>query len=322
MHMPIRRLSLLQPSLFIIRTTRQSQLASLFNQQRHAISNSSKSDFFTPVVNKQGAMSSAAFHEASETLKKLNEELARMPPKHPKEYHDIDASLTNPAMRPDAPWGFVIVRTVYDASSEAPWAQLLELLRSKIKRTLKREDQTYLLLRHELTVIEDKATLAGADSYAVRRAFRAWVAEDLPPLLDNEELEKFGGTTQVRAKLLSNDGHDTPNTVHPVRLVPPRWQFCLFVDEDCVRSLNASMISPYPDPALKILTTDWELDRAESATEVFTTDWDGGETDNDCEDVGWMYMDMSGYVPLYAGLVTPFNWYEYHQRPYKGYVDQ
>jgi hypothetical protein len=322
MHMPIRRLSLLQPSLFILRTTCQSQLASLFNQQRHAISSSSKSDFFTPVVKKQGAMPSAALHEAVETLKKLKEELARMPPKHRKEYHDIDASLTNPAMQPNAPWGFVIVRTVYDASSDAPWAQLLELLRSNVERTLELEDQTYLLPHHELTVIEDKATLAGADSYAVRRAFRAWVAEDLPSRLDDEELEECGGTVEVRLKLLSNEAHYAPNTAHPVRLVPPRWQFCLFVDEDCVRSLNASIGPSYPDPALKILTTDWGQDRADSATEVFTTDWDGGETDNDCEDVGWMYMAMSDYVPFYARLVTPFNWHEYYQRPYKGYVDQ
>tara|TARA_R110002003_G_scaffold186_6_gene14556 strand:- start:7061 stop:7864 length:804 start_codon:yes stop_codon:yes gene_type:complete len=267
-------------------------------------------------------MPSAALHEAAETLKKLNEELARMPPKTPKEHHDIDASLINSAMQPNAPWGFVIVRTVYDASSDAPWALMLELLRSQVERTLELEDQTYLLPRHELTVIEDKATLAGTDSYIVRRAFRAWVAEDLPPLFDNEELEKFGGTAQVRAKLLSNDEHYAPNTVHPVGLVPPRWQFCLFVDEDCVRSLNASIDSPYPDPALKILTTDWRHDRAALATEAFTMDWDGGETDNDCEDVGWMYMDMSDYVPVYARLVTPFNWHECYQRPYKGYVDQ
>jgi hypothetical protein len=71
-------------------------------------------------------MFSVAFHEAAETLKKLKEELALIPPKDPKEYHHIDASLTNPALRPDAPW------------------------------------------------------LANADSSAVRRAFRAWVAEDLP----------------------------------------------------------------------------------------------------------------------------------------------
>jgi hypothetical protein len=113
----------------------------------------------------------AAFHEVAETLKNLKEELARMPPKYPKEYHDIDASLTNPAMRPDAPWGFVIVRTVYDVSSDALWAQMLGLLGSNVERTLELEDQTYLLPRYKLTVIEDKATLAGADSYAVAVLF-------------------------------------------------------------------------------------------------------------------------------------------------------
>jgi hypothetical protein len=86
-----------------------------------------------------------------------------------------------------------------------------------------------------------------------------------------------------------------------------------------MRSLGTS--SEAPDPALKILTTDWVLDRAGAATEDFTTDWDG-ETNNECEGVGWMYMDMSDYVPVYDCLVTPFLWHEYYQRPYKGWVDK
>jgi hypothetical protein len=318
MRMLIPRLSLLQPSLFPLRTTRPTLLASLINQQRHPVSDSSKSDSSTPPVKYQGAMSSAAFHEAAETLKKVKEELALIPPKDPKEYHHIDASLTNPALRPDAPWGFVVVRTVYGPSSDAPWAQMLELLRSNIAETLALEDQTDLLPRHELTGIEDEATLAGADSSAVRRAFRAWVAEDLPPRLCDEELEEFGGTAQVRAKLLSNDAHHVPHTKHPVTHVPPQWQFCVFVDEDCLRSLGIS--SGAWDPALKILTTDWVLDKAGVATEEFTTDWDGGETNDECEEVGWMYMDMSDYVPVYDRLVTPFLRHEYYQRSYKGWA--
>jgi hypothetical protein len=56
-------------------------------------------------------------------------------------------------------------------------------------------------------------------------------------------------------------------------------------------------------------------------TEKFTIDWNGGETDNDCEDVGWMYIDMSNFIPMYRCLIMPCLWDEYYQRPYKGYVD-
>jgi hypothetical protein len=212
------------------------------------------------------------------------------------------------------------VRTVYGPSSDALWVEMLELLRSNLAVTLAREDQTDLLPRHELTVIEDEDTLAGADSYAVRRAFRAWVAGDLLRRLRDEQIEKFGGTAQVRAKLLSNDAHQEPHSNHPAALLPPRWQFCVFVDGDCLRSLGTSCNAR--DPALKILTTDWVPDRLSAATEDFTMDWDGGETDHEFEEVGWMYMDMSDYVPVYDRLVTPFLWHEFYQRPYKGWVGQ
>ena len=69
-----------------------------------------------------------------------------------------------------------------------------------------------------------------------------------------------------------------------------------------------------------MLTTDCVPDRAGAATEDFTRDWDGGETNDECEEIGWMYMDMSHYVPVYDRLVTPFLWYEYYQRVYKGWV--
>jgi hypothetical protein len=74
---------------------------------------------------------------------------------------------------PDTNWGFVIVRAVYGPSSDVVRAQMLELLRDTVSEELTEADQLELLSRHEITIIEDEATLAGADSFAARRAFLA-----------------------------------------------------------------------------------------------------------------------------------------------------
>jgi hypothetical protein len=267
-------------------------------------------------------MSSAASLETAEVLRRLQEEMALQGPRDPTQYHRTEASLAHPYLRPDTKWGFVIVRAVYGPSSDAPWAQLLELFRASVSETLRLEDQLELLPRHEITIIEDEATLAGTDSYAARRAFRAWVAADLPQRLRDDCLEELGGLSQVRDKLLSNDAHNAPNTTHPASIVPPRWQYCIFVDQDCLRSVEKGPEDPkLKDPALKILTTDWELQEVEVPTEEFTRDWDGGETDDGAEEVGWMYMDMTDYVAVYDRLTRAYAWQEYYERPYKSYVE-
>lgn len=245
-------------------------------------------------------MASAASHEAAETSERLNEEPALLASQPRKEYHNIEESLFNHFILPGALWGFVVLRTVYGAPSDAPLAHTLEHLRSKVARSLVLADQTDLLLRHQLTVIEDEATLSDADSHTVRRVFCAWVAEDLTPRLC--DAETLGWSAQIRAKLTSNALKGaTP-------CLPPRWNFCIFVDEDCLRSLDAKF------PTVKILNRDWEEGDSESE-----------DKDEDQDDIGWMYMDgllLPGYVGIYSLLTDLYAWDEFYQRPSEGYVNQ
>jgi hypothetical protein len=268
-------------------------------------------------------MPSADALETAEVLRRLNEEGTLQWPKDPKEYHCIENSLAHPYLQPDTKRGFVIVRAVYGPSSDAPWAQMLQLFRANVEDTLTMQDQMELLPHHEMTIIEDEATLAGADSYIARRAFRTWVAADLPQRLLDDCVEELGGHMQVRDKLLSNDAYHPSSTTHPASIVPPRWQYCIFVDQDCLRSLEKGPDDPeLKDPVLKILTTDWEQEEVEVPTEEFTRDWDGGETDDGAEEVGWMYMDMTYYVAVYDRLSSSgFSWHEHYERPYKSYVE-
>jgi hypothetical protein len=245
-------------------------------------------------------MASAAPPKAAETSKKPNKEPALSPPRSRKEYHEIDESLDNPNILPGAPWGFVVVRTVYGPASDAPWARMLEYLRSKVANSLLLADRTDLLRRHELTVIEDEAALSGADSHTVRRVFGTWVAEDLTPRLS--EIEKLGGTAQIRAKLISN------TLDVPACYLPPRWDLCIFMDEECLKSLDTR------DTAVKILIRHWEEDSADS------------DEDDDYKDVGWMYMGgrsiLPGYVGMYELMTDLFAWEEFYQPPYEGYLDK
>jgi hypothetical protein len=272
----------------------------------------------------QRAMSSPAASETNaEVLARLQEMIANQDPTFPKEFHQIEDSLAHPELKPDTKWGFVIVRAVYGPSSDAGWAQLLDIFRIGVSRALTDEGQEELLSRHEITTIEDEATLAGAGakSYAARRAFRAWVADDLPQRVNDDCLEHYGGLTQARDKLRSNVGHD--DAANLAAAMPPRWKYCIFVDEDCLRSLKPEEDPEWQDPALKILTTDFTAEEEEEGapTEEFTRDWDGGETDDDWEDVGWMYIDTMDYAGVYVTLNAAAGWEEMYERPYKGYVD-
>jgi hypothetical protein len=268
----------------------------------------------------QRAMSSSAAPEMNaEVLRQREITAAARGPTHPKQFHQIEDSLAHPELKTDTRWGFVIVRAVYGPASDAGWTKILDILRESVWYTLTVEGQDELLSRHEITTIEDEATLAGADSYAVRSAFRAWVADDLPQRLNDDALEHYGGLTQVRNTLRSNAGHN--DKANPVGVMPPRWKYCVFVDEDSLRSLQPELDDEEQDPALKILTTDWTAEEEGAPTEEFTRDWDGGETDDGFEYVGWMYIDMSDYAGVYTTLIDAFGWEELYERPYKSYVD-
>lgn len=241
-----------------------------------------------------------------------------MPPKPVSQ-----TSLANPYLQPDSKWGFVIVRTAYGPSNDELWAQFLEILRTRVEYSLQVDDELDLLPHHEITIIEDGATLCSADSYTARRAFRAWVANDLLQQLRGECLEELGGLAQVREKLLGNDAQNVPDTTHPASLVPPRWKYCIFVDEDCLHSVEKWPEEPEArDPAMKILTTDWELEEEVDVPHMhISRDWEGGETDDVSEEVGWMYMETTEYVDMYDRLTGAFAWHEHYQRPHRNWIE-
>jgi hypothetical protein len=226
--------------------------------------------------------------------------------KPPKEYDEIETSLNDGFLPPDAPWGFVVYRTVYGADSDGPWVRMLSRLRSAVPEALSSADQTNLLPRHQMTVIEDKQRLAGADPHTVRHLFRAWVADDLTPQLYDIDAAAYEGRAAVHAKLLSNDIYDE---THPLLSIPPRWNFCLFVDQTCLRDLDAGNAAW--NLCIMLLTTNWQEDRFAKVAKG----WADGETDELMEEVGWMHINVIEYVRWYSLLVAGSGWMTFYQRP-------
>lgn len=206
---------------------------------------------------------------------------------------------------PGAPWGFVVYRTVYGKQSDEAWARMLDEIRKSVAHALALEnckEPEKLVESFELTVMSDAKRFEGADSHTIRQAFREWVADDLPPRLS--DLDYFGGVDNVRKMFLGPHIHDR----YPP--VTPRWNFCLFVDETCLRSLDCSKSH---GAAVKIVNLHFDDGRCENIAEG----WEDGETDDPCEEAGWMYTFVSEYVEWYDRLVYD-DWYDpWYRRPEK-----
>ncbi|KAH6638506.1 hypothetical protein C7974DRAFT_161761 [Boeremia exigua] len=240
-------------------------------------------------------------------------------------HHGLDNNSTFSTpwsyVKPDAPWGFVVYRAVYGKESEEPWKQILGLLRDTVT-VPKTTQQPFPWLgpiqsdpQFELTVMEDEQRFAGADSHTIREAFREWVAGDLPSRVLNPAIE--GGIDNIRAMIRSTAigeaheyGHGKP--IHPWHIAPPRWSFCVLVDEICLRSLNRA---DGLCPVVKMVNLRFPEGRCESIAEG----WEDGETEDPQEDVGWMYTYAHSYEVWYQVLSDPSNWDDevWYMRPEK-----
>lgn len=75
--------------------------------------------------------------------------------------------------------------------------------------------------------------------------------------------------------------------------LPPRYNFCVFVDEEYLRSLDSKF------PALKVLARNWDDEESEEGSE----DEDDNENE-DQEEIGWIYMDGAIYLPMLACILS------------------
>jgi hypothetical protein len=226
-------------------------------------------------------------------------------------YHNISEEFESSHpwlyVKPGAPCGFVVYRAVYGKESDELFKRLLDLLQDTVSEFLLPNDLRKPVKsdsHFELTVMEDEGRFADADSHTIRAAFREWVADDLPPRVRYPDRE--GGIDHIKAMMRSTirEPHEyimNEEPLHPWWEAPPRWCFCLLVDDICLRSLNR------PDghgAVVKIVNLRYHKGRCESIEEG----WEDGETDDLSEDVGWMYVDAYSHKAWYNVLSDSSNW--------------
>ncbi|KAJ5639752.1 uncharacterized protein N7484_007614 [Penicillium longicatenatum] len=78
-----------------------------------------------------------------------------------------------------------------------------------------------------------------------------------------------------------------------------RLNFALFVDDVCLESLVHM-----DQPLVKILNKQWGNLTLEERKYKIDPDWHDGVTEEEEEDVGWMYMSVTDYVDMY----DKFEW--------------
>ncbi|TLD08606.1 uncharacterized protein PgNI_07373 [Pyricularia grisea] len=185
---------------------------------------------------------------------------------------------------PAAPWGMAVFRTDY--GDDDAWRRVVAALQSKIPDSLELYRREDLLARHRLVFVEDRAALDGASVADVRERFARWSLEEArrntgdDPVLDHEQ-DCFAGV---------------------------RYNYCLVVDKTCLDAIERpgfaeavllKLVAKRHDEGIK---PDYdEEDRPHPG-------WDGGTTDNELENVGWMYVDAGDYVNVCHLLNDPDVW--------------
>lgn len=202
-------------------------------------------------------------------------------------------------------WGFVILRGVYSNNDE--WQTFLNLYKAAVADELhhyKLEDQLGQQL--EWTVIEDPAILDGASKGAARSRFLTWV----------EEQKRDGEIA------------DRPWAAGCL----PRYKFCLYVDEVCIKSIVARQregklpgLRWCLDSSGKVIIIDGlhqdytpaEKNEEDDDEEDDDDDEGWGEVDGTTNyDVGWAYVEADGYAVLYSHLGSGGS----HSEKWEGFV--
>ncbi len=207
-------------------------------------------------------------------------------------------------LRPGAPWGSVVYRTSY--GDDAAWERMLARIGEVARTSLEDAFRPDLLALHQLVVMDDRARFEDATPDLVRGHFRKWAVEELgrhwrePPMPEDKV-----GEAGIDDEVVSCAG--------------TRYNFCLLVDDICLESLDKMW-----SPVVKLVRRSWvpygeeELDDLRGEEEEDDEDnpgWEGGVTNNEFEDVGWMYGYVTDYVSLQNRLHDEGNFADDYMRP-------
>ncbi|RHZ60756.1 hypothetical protein CDV55_101619 [Aspergillus turcosus] len=233
------------------------------------------------------------FHQYESTFP--FEEPSANPKRRSNEIASLDLYLSLFDLKPDVTWGFNIYRCSY--GNDKAWQRMLQLIDKNVRQSLEIEDAKDLYPRHKPVIVEDKENLEGATSHDVRDHFIAWVAEELPRVVSRPE--RFFAEEESNEAGLRREW-----------TLGTRYNFCLFVDDICMESLDEMKL-----PVVKLLWGQWGPLEPHERNYAVHPEYEDGETDEDDEDVGWMYMSVIDYMGHYIRLNEYDWWYDLYARP-------
>ncbi len=218
---------------------------------------------------------------------------------------DIESALSH-GFKANAPWGLAIYRIAY--GDNAAWERMLKVLEEVANPDDCATCNEEIFRRHRFEIF-DNEDLNGATHDQLRENFRRWVMEDFTKNSTYQD-----GIQELDANLEQDKWFHNG----------ARYDFFLVIDEICLESLDQRC-----GPVMKLVArpsdnysyidgaTEEEIEEM-GGLRLENSRWDGGETEWEDENVGWMYISDCEYVS-YVELLSqiPSNWQDeaFYVRP-------
>ncbi|KAM3433148.1 hypothetical protein NHJ13734_006585 [Beauveria thailandica] len=216
----------------------------------------------------------------------------------------VASTINLDRFKPDTPWGLVVYRTAY--GDDAAWRRMLDELQDPVTSLpYEPAPNPELYTRHRFEIMDDQSQFQGAAMQALRDRFSAWVVDEYRANLNEEHRPSV----------------EEINVDKAISLAGARYNFFLVVDDICLESLDQAC-----GPVVKLVQAAGHegLDYSLSAEEIQErgpkeedSEWEGGLTEDEFENVGWMYIETSDYAVFQEYLAEPENWEDEYLRPPK-----
>lgn len=218
---------------------------------------------------------------------------------------DVANEINYRTFKPNGPWGLVVYRTAY--SNDAAWNRMLDELHDSLEGLpYEPAPNPELYHRHRFEIMDDQSQFEGATIDALREKFSAWVRDEYRI---NCKDDQRPSDEELDADMAGRLGNLSGGT---------RYNFFLVVDEICLESLDQQC-----GAVVKLVQrVEGDADDGYSKEEIEEigprkeySEWEGGITEGEFENVGWMYIETSDYVAFQDRLVDAGNWEDEYLRP-------